>query len=291
MENQEAFIERGTDYDFEYGKLAIYETNTPCQGVEFNFDRYVITLMVSGHKTVTNAYRKVEFFPGTIFIPQKDIVQEVEIADASFTNPTQCLVLEIYPNFLEEFYFEFRRLIKASGLTSEAVVYAEPMTHFFSNDIASVEAFLRFYKYVKRAKTKMDEIVNRNILKELLFRLFQTDAKRLLLSNLNYSIKDKMVDKTLKYIQYNLTNSISIDDLVQVSNFGKTKLFNKFKEEVGVTPVQYILSERIKYSEKLIRQGESMKSVAFQSGFNTYEHYFNSFINYKVELLHILGAP
>jgi len=278
---REFFIERGTNYQFAVGKLSIYETNCPCKGIEFNFDQYVITLMLDGHKTITNAVNKVEFFPGTIFIPEKEVIQSVEIANATYTNPTRCLVLEVQPTFLEDCYLEYRKLNGNSKADKDDLSTKESLTRFFSNDSATIEAFLRFYKYTKRTTTRMEEVVNRNILKELLFRLFQTDAKQLLLANLHYMVKDRMIEQVMKYIQLNLTSTISIDELVEIAKAGKTKLFARFKQEVGLTPVQYIMKERIKYAEKLINKAESLQSVAFQSGFNTYEHFYSSFKKIK----------
>ncbi len=276
------FIERGTDYKFSSGKLSVYETNCPCKGVKFNFNKYVITLMLNGHKTISTTENKVEFFPGTIFIPEKDMVQRVDITNATYTNPTQCLVLEVDPKSLKEFYFDY---LKLRDDLKEKLIGQTPtsssLTRFFSNDTATIESFIRFYKYTKRANTKVDEIVNRNILKELLFRLFETDAKFLLQANMNDEVGDEQVAQVVDYIHVNLTAPISIDDLVSVSNYGKTKLFNQFKQEIGVTPVQYIMAERVKLSEKLIEEEDSLQAVAYQSGFNTYVHFHNSFKRMK----------
>lgn len=271
----EIFIERGTDYQFSAATLSLYETNCPCKGIEFNFDKYVVTLMLSGHKTVANTRHRVEFFPGTIYIPERNTTQVVEIASASLTNPTRCLVLDVEPKFLESTYQEYARHVQYIGPTDQRL--APSIDRFFSNDEATIESFMRFYKYGKVAESKLDELVNENVLKELLFRLFQTDARQLLLANLHYMVSDSMIEQVIKYIRLNLTQPLAINDLIEVARCSKSKLFNRFKDEMGLTPVQFILQERIKYAEKLIPHTEKLQAVAFQSGFNTYEHFYSSF--------------
>ncbi|MGD1846760.1 MAG: hypothetical protein ACFB10_15330, partial [Salibacteraceae bacterium] len=84
---EERFIERGTDYQLRRGTLSVYETNCSCKNVKFHFNRFMLTLMLSGHKTIEGERLKFEFFPGTFFIPEKDAVIDVSIPNASIDNP------------------------------------------------------------------------------------------------------------------------------------------------------------------------------------------------------------
>ena len=50
----------------------------------------------------------------------------------------------------------------------------------------------------------------------------------------------------------------------------------KFKNTLGVSPIDYINSQKIKYSKKLIQESKDFKiaDIAFKSGFNNVS-YFN----------------
>ncbi|WP_158975397.1 helix-turn-helix domain-containing protein [Cellulophaga sp. L1A9] len=271
------FIERGTHYEFVSGnKLSVYETNTPCKNVKFYFNRYVITLMMVGHKTVKSENVHIEFYPGMIFIPEKGVEQEVTIANASLSNPTKCLVLDMAPEFLESFYEEL--LLEPNGFfrTKNSSI-SNTYNHICLNDGANIECFQRLFKSVQSSTSDQNNIIHTLMLKELLSRLFQTEAGKLLKENFKNRIKDKKVASTVHYIKTNLNNKITIDDLVAISGVGKTNLFTRFKTSIGITPVSYIMKERIELSKKLIDKSEDLRSVAFQSGFNTYEHFCNSF--------------
>ncbi|WP_040281177.1 AraC family transcriptional regulator [Psychroserpens damuponensis] len=269
------FIEKSTEYKFDNGLLTIYETNSPCKDILFTFDKYMITIMLSGHKTVVSKNVKVEFFPGMVFIPEKDTVQTVEISNASFSNPTKCLVLDVEPKFIEKLVLEL--LEDDDWKANFEYTLNEKHTHFISNDSNTIESFERFYKYLKLGNTGLNSRINNVILHELILRVLQTEAGSLLIENVKSKIKDRNLEKTIRFIKMNLRNKITINDLVGISGFGKTKLFNRFKETFGVTPVNYIMKERIKYSLKIIKSIDSLQSVAFQSGFNTYEHFCKSF--------------
>ncbi|WP_452228024.1 MULTISPECIES: AraC family transcriptional regulator [unclassified Lacinutrix] len=272
---RKTFIEKSTEYKFDDGLLTIYETNSPCKDISFTFDKHMITIMLSGHKTVVSKNAKVEFFPGMVFIPEKDVVQKVEISNASFTNPTKCLVLDISPEFIEKLVLELME--DKDWSANFEYLLSEEHSHFISNDTNTIESFERFYKYLKAGNSGLDTHVNNAILRELILRVLQTEAGSLLIKNIKSNIKDKNLEKTISYIMTNLRNKITIDDLVSISGFGKTKLFNRFKDTLGVTPVNYIMKERIKYSIKIIEGIDNLQSVAFQSGFNTYVHFCKSF--------------
>lgn len=272
---REQFIEKGTDYNFRDGIISIYETNCPCKNIEFNFERYMITLMLSGHKTIVSESLNIEFFPGMLFIPERNTPQLIEIANASFTNPTKCLVLDISTSFLEKFYEEYK--YNCIEFRVDKHNYTNQNSLFFSNDKETIQTFKKLYENVKTSKTNSDEMINSLILKELISRLMLTEAKELLLKNFNEGIRDRMIEKTIKYIKHNFKNKITIDELAEISGAGKTKLFNAFKNETGLTPINFIIQERIQYAKRLMKTSSNMQNIAYQSGFNTYEHFYNSF--------------
>ena len=276
VKSNSKFIERGTHYNFREGRLSVYQTNCRCEDVEFNFDRHVITMMLSGHKSVKSQNGRIEFYPGTVIIPEKNSVLKIDIKDASLSKPTKCLVLDISPQFLEEFYMELLDAPYNIFQDYDTLPNSE-MTRFFLNDDETIESFKRLYKSIKMTNLKSNGLINTIILKELLIRIFHTEAGYLLIDNFQNEICDKKIRNTINYIKTNLTNKITIDDLVNISGVGKTDLFVRFKNTVGITPMSYIIKQRIDLSKKFIKKLDDLQSVAFQSGFNTYEHFCNSF--------------
>tara|TARA_Y100000782_G_scaffold110176_1_gene136199 strand:- start:6567 stop:7460 length:894 start_codon:yes stop_codon:yes gene_type:complete len=274
---RERFIERGTDYNLKYGKLSVYETNSACKDVMFYFEQFVITIMLDGHKTVESEEFKIEFFPGLLFIPASKIMQSVAIPNASFDNPTKCLVLEFDPSFLQEYYEEiahsndFKHIIH----TKE---HSEDKLHYCSNEPKIIEAFKRLYENQFTNNNPAKDLLDSIHIKELLSRLFQTEAVHLLKKNFEFSVRNPKIQKSIAFIKENYHSKITVDDLALVSGYGLTSFYNKFKTETGISPTDFILRERINQSKILIKKNKiPLKEIAFRSGFNSYEYFCSSF--------------
>lgn len=271
----EQFIERGTDYELEHGLLSVYETNCACRDVKFFFKQHVLTLMLSGHKTVVSDHLKLEFFPGTLFIPEQQTVQTVAIPNATLDNPTKCLVLDVNPAFLNAYWGE----VFPPDEPAPYALSEEWPRHYLSNDVWLIRSFKRLYEHQLRTKDRKDRMIGTLLLKELLLRVFQTPGGRMLMGNATPMLtQDKQVQKGIAHIRDNLGQKITIAQLCRVSGLGPTTLYHRFKDATGKAPVEYILCERMELAKILIQKDEwGLKRIAFHCGFNSYEYFCTSF--------------
>lgn len=75
---------------------------------------------------------------------------------------------------------------------------------------------------------------------------------------------------TLRYIDKNLTQQITLDQLARVANMSKNNYIVYFKRFNGVSPYHYILTLRISRAiEMLCSTNESVTQIAYACGFNT----------------------
>ncbi|MEL6721236.1 MAG: helix-turn-helix domain-containing protein [Bacteroidota bacterium] len=273
----EKFVERGTEYLLECGKLMVYETNCICRDVKFYFEQNVMTLMLSGHKTIITDNLNFEFFPGTFYIPERETIHTVHIPNATFDNPTKCLVLELKPSFLNSYYEQLKLSEKDAPLLK-----AEPdnidFPHFFSNNRYVIDTFSRLYYHRLKDTTRANEMIATLLIKELLLRVFQTDGLFLLKQNFEQKIADESIQRSVHYINNHLAHKITVEQLAKISKLGTTTFFKRFKNSIGLSPVEYILNERIKQSKILMLKNQlGLKEIAYRCGFNSYEYFCNSF--------------
>lgn len=274
---RERFIERGTDYLLKNAKLSLYETNSSCKDVSFYFDQFVMTVMINGHKTVESQDFKIEFFPGIVFIPKSNTVQKVAIPNASFDNPTKCLVLEINPDFLKNYYEELIISKDYKGVVYRGEIEDNKL-HYCSNDLKLIDHFNKLYENQFTDHNTGKDLIDDLIIKQILTRLFQTEALHLLKKNFEYQVENPKIQKSIAHIKNNINQKITVEELAEAAGYGLTSFYNKFKAETGASPVDYILSARIKQAKKLMEQQKlSLKEVAFQCGFNSYEYFCSSF--------------
>jgi len=273
----EKFIERGTDYLIENGKLSIYETNCACSLVKFYFKKNVMTLMISGHKTVFSDNFKIEFFPGTFFIPEKHVIQNVVIPNATFDNPTKCLVLEVDPSFLHHYYEEIFYSKKDKTILAQKSKL-EQQRHFLSNDQKIIDNFIRLYQHRLQKESRANEMIGTMLLKELLLRVFQTKGLFLLMDNFEKKVQNTEIQKCIFYLKDNLQKNLTVEELAKISGLGMTTFFKKFKEATSLSPIDYILHERIKQAKIFILKKQfGLKEIAYKCGFNSYEYFCTSF--------------
>ena len=82
------------------------------------------------------------------------------------------------------------------------------------------------------------------------------------------------VDILLEYIHTNYSNEISLDSLCKLARINRTSLNRKFKAQTGRTPMDYLLSHRLKIAcDTLKHTGLSLSEIAESVGFR-YDTYF-----------------
>lgn len=87
--------------------------------------------------------------------------------------------------------------------------------------------------------------------------------------------KDERIKKTLEYIHSNIYDCISLDKLAEMTFLSKDHFIRLFKQEIGITPLQYINLKKIEKAQLiLVTEDTSIKNIAFRLSFNDYS-YFN----------------
>lgn len=107
-----------------------------------------------------------------------------------------------------------------------------------------------------------------------------------LLKELSVAYKEKSnksvpTDKTssiIRYVNESLTSDISVETISKTFNYSTTHLNRKFKQMVGTTVHEYILTKRLFHAKELIKSGVSPTSACILSGFSDYSTFFR---NYK----------
>ena len=85
-----------------------------------------------------------------------------------------------------------------------------------------------------------------------------------------------------QFIQGILSNSedFSLDSIASKYGINKYKFIRLFKQEIGLTPKQYLLHKRIEKSKALLREGCPIFDVAIDCGFYDGPHFYKYFKQY-----------
>jgi AraC-like DNA-binding protein len=91
----------------------------------------------------------------------------------------------------------------------------------------------------------------------------------------------KTIQKVKDYVHEHLTSALSVSDLAAVTPWSLYYFIRVFKQEVGLTPKEYIIQQRILKAKELILNGQALSYVALECGFYDQSHmlkYFKSYV-------------
>lgn len=120
------------------------------------------------------------------------------------------------------------------------------------------------------------------VLRNALFTQFMIYINRIFLRTSSSPDKktyssDTQVEQFLKYINRNLSENLSIDQLANRFFFSKYHMMRKFKNETGYTIHNYITSKRLLMARSLISQGMPVMKAAQASGFHDYTTFVRAY--------------
>jgi len=82
------------------------------------------------------------------------------------------------------------------------------------------------------------------------------------------------------YIQKNYADKLIIDDIAARYGMDKFKFIRLFKKQTGLTPISYLLLERINRAKLLIAANMPIVEVALETGFYDQSHFIHYFKKY-----------
>jgi AraC-like DNA-binding protein len=260
-DNLQTLVENRSVYDLDRCELNVFETYSKSLQVPLTFNDFVITSMLKGKK-VMHLMDKTgfDYLPGQSVIVPPGITMRIDFPEAADDNPTQCVALAIDHdqikktiNYLNEFY------PKNSGLDQWGLDYGQ--IHFNNN-----EEICNLINKIIRISTEMskskDILVDLSI-KELLVRVMQ-NQNHLNLASDKKLVNNKPLNFVTDYIKANLNQKISIKSLSDKACMSKATFYRLFKRELGMSPNDFILSEKI-------------VAVSFELGFSDANYFIRSF--------------
>lgn len=267
-------VENRTTYNAAYAELNIYETHQYAEKVALTFDFPVIASMLTGKKIMhIEGMPAFDFHPGESVVMPTNKEMVIDFPLATQDNPTQCLALGIDPDKIKTVVAAFNYEVAIENENNEWSIDNNP-SHLLNNLEVNHLVSRMVNTFITNEKSK--DILLDLMIQELIVRLLQTKAKSLILQDPNM-FNDTRIGMVVNYIKENLTNKdITVDVLAHKACMSTSHFHKKFKNTLGISPIDYINSEKIKFSKRLIKESKDfrMSEIAFKSGFNN-TSYFN----------------
>jgi AraC-like DNA-binding protein len=268
-------VENRTIFSLEHCELNVFETYEQSDLVSLKFSELVVTSMLRGKK-VMHLFDDpgFDYLPGeTVIVPQ-NVEMRIDFPEASSNNPTQCIALAIDVDVISQTLDYLNEKYPKEG-TSESWKL-DYRNYFFYNDREMASIMNKLIKECMGDSLAKDAIADLT-LKELIIRIIQSQNLKSLDSS-SVSNQNSPIAPVLTYIKDNIDKSISLKELSEKACMSSTSFYRSFKRELGMSPIKYILNEKIKYAKKLLSNPRNnVSQVSYAAGFDDCNYFIRLF--------------
>ncbi len=269
-------VENRRIFNLDNCELNIFETHEQTYHVPLTFSDFVITSMVRGKK-VMHLFDKpaFDYMPGeTVIVPSCETMI-IDFPEARMDNPTQCIALAVdavYVNstigFLDQYYNEKDELHNWKLQFNQ---------YHFENNTEITGLINKLIRICSSSDPMKNAFADLN-LKELLIRLIQSQHLQQVIAESAKDDTQSRLHYVLHYIHEHLTEKIAVDALSRKAYLSRNIFFKWFREQFGITPLDYINQERIKMAKQLLAHpGSKIQNVGNHCGFSDVNYFIRVF--------------
>lgn len=147
----------------------------------------------------------------------------------------------------------------------------------FGDNSIVIQLFEKFDYYCKNFEGKD--------LKKLLYSLTQELIYNILISSNEperpeYQVVNKLVKDAVRYIDENITSSISINEICDSLFITKSHLHHLFIKYLKMSPKKYIISKKLALAQRKLRSGAKPVHIYENLGFSDYSSFYRAYKNY-----------
>ena len=254
----------------DYEIFHFLSTEVPFQYLH-NHDFYEVYLYISGDVTYLIEGKSYNLESSDIILINTKELHRAIIN--SINVPYERIILWINKSFLRE-------------LSTSETDLTQCFENFEKKNV--VRADFQIQQNIRAQFNKLLDLENyKGLGKDLLYKVYITELI-IQLSNLVLNDKSDMyiditksalIDGIVEYINNNLTEEITIDDISKEFYLSKFHLAREFKKYTGTTIHSYIVKKKLIEAKELILKHYPINSVYKQSGFGDYSNFFRAFKN------------
>jgi AraC-like DNA-binding protein len=270
-------VENRTTYTLENCELNIFETYQQASDVNLVFGDLVLTTMLKGKK-IMHLFDKpgFDYLPGESVIVPPNEIMKIDFPEAQADNPTQCIALSISKEMIDSTFNLLNEKFPDKMISKEWSLNSNYFHLINTLDLA--EIINRFIRIGVKDSSKEKDLIATLVLKELLIRLSQTQAREMMENVYKELAAGNRMAHVVEYIKRNVREIISLDKLANEACMSKAHFLRTFKQDLGLTPMEYVLHERLKLAKQYLLSGQfQVQEVCYLSGFRNITYFIRAF--------------
>ncbi len=276
----ENLVENQTSYTLKNAEMHIFETHQEAERVLLEFNQPVLASMLQGKKVMhLNKMNAFEFLPGESLILPAGELMCIDFPEAQMDNPTRCLAMTISEEKIKN---TVMLLNETMPKVDKEWTFTDYNFHF-TNDVAIHQIIQRLLFLFAENHPSKDMFADL-MLQELIVRILQTENRKIYTEqSMNLSSNNRLAF-VIEFIRKNLDKSLSIEELSNMVYMSESNFHRVFKNELGISPIDFINNERIKLATSLLHNPrKKIKDIYMECGFNSLS-YFNRLFKRKKQV-------
>lgn len=221
-----------------------------------------------------NQMQPFDFLPGESLILPPSETMCIDFPEAHLDNPTRCLAMTISEDKIKDIVtFLNENMPKAE---TDEWRFTDYNFHF-TNDIAIHQIIHRLlFLFTENHPSK--DIFADFMLRELVIRILQTENQRIYTEAAMTMGNSNRLAFIIKYIRENLDKPLTVESLSSKVYMSESNFHRVFKNELGISPVDFINNERIKLATSLLHHSDKkVKDIYMECGFNSLSYFIRLF--------------
>ncbi len=268
-------VENRRAYTLNNCELNLFETLTYSYQVPLTFNDFVVTSMLRGKK-VMHLFDNpgFEYLPGETVLVPANVTMNIDFPEASETNPTQCIALALDNGKIQE---------TLDFINAKYPRQDDGKWKLFFNDFHLTNSLELADTLNKLIKVCSSENHNKDLLadlalQELVVRIMQLQNLKTAEFETEVDSNAKALTYVLHFIKNHLTERIKIDQLCDKACMSRATFYRAFKREFGISPLDFILKERLKKAKELLnRSNSSVTEICYELGFTDLNYFDRQF--------------
>ncbi len=231
-------------------------------------DCYELYYSISGGKQFLIDNRFYSIAPGDLFIINQYESHKLTQIDNSVH---ERIVLSVHPDFVK------RISTAETDLNYCFSNRGEQFQHKLSLNKEQQKRFLYYINKITSAKGYAHDIVEQAAFMELMIMintLSDTNATEVSQNEYKYN---HQVDGILAYINANIGQTITVEQLAEHFYLSESYICRIFKQATGTTINKYITARRISIAKAHLNEGAGVNEAFEKSGFGDYSNFFKAF--------------
>ncbi|MCJ8209144.1 AraC family transcriptional regulator [Mucilaginibacter sp. RS28] len=274
-EELKTLVENRSVYALPHCELNVFETHQASEKVKLVFNDMVLTTMLRGKKVMhLFGSQHFDYLPGESVIVPNYEEMVIDFPEADRDNPTQCLALAVDGDILKD---TLQLLNDKYPKAETGDSWNIDLSCFHLQNSLEITATIDRLVRISTEPIAAKDVLADFTLKELLIRLMQTQARQLILDSYHKHTGNRFA-YVVQYIKDHLHEEITVDKLSNLCCMSKPNFFRCFKREFGISPVDFVVQERLKQAKTLLGDvSMSVSEACYASGFKDLSYFFKLF--------------